>query len=143
MKGDDGKGVPVEVPSVGDKSHEKEKDKKKKKDKKEKTEDVPKKDKKDDTSKKTFAGGVAIQDFKVGKGPMAKKGDTVRMRYIGKLLNGNEFDKNTSGKPVSVNFIYISNLTRFVSLLFTSEKVRLSKVGMRALLACKLVESEF
>ena len=124
---------------------EKEK-KKKKKDKKEKTEDAPKTDKKDDNAKKTIAGGVTIQDFKVGKGPVAKKGDTVRMRYIGKLVNGKQFDKNTSGHPVSVDFIKsntIFYLTPFRSLLFTLEKMRLSKAGMKALLACKPVANEF
>jgi FK506-binding nuclear protein len=97
LKADDGKAVSVETPSVGEKNQ----DKKKKKDKKEKekTEEGAKKDQKDEASKKTVAGGVVVQDHKIGKGPQAKKGDTVKMRYIGKLANGKEFDKNTSGKP--------------------------------------------
>lgn len=31
---------------------------------------------------------------------MAKKGQTIGMRYIGKLANGKKFDSNTTGKPV-------------------------------------------
>ncbi|GLB37533.1 putative peptidylprolyl isomerase [Lyophyllum shimeji] len=46
-----------------------------------------------------IAGGIKIYDAKIGTGPMAKKGNTVRMRYIGKLTNGKVFDKNTKGKP--------------------------------------------
>ncbi|KAK7692951.1 hypothetical protein QCA50_004592 [Cerrena zonata] len=44
-------------------------------------------------------GGLKIKDHKVGSGPQAKKGDKVSVRYIGKLTNGKEFDKNVSGKP--------------------------------------------
>ncbi|KAG5635502.1 hypothetical protein H0H81_011021, partial [Sphagnurus paluster] len=44
-------------------------------------------------------GGIKILDAKVGEGPMAKKGNTVRMRYVGKLANGKVFDSNTKGKP--------------------------------------------
>lgn len=45
--------------------------------------------------------GVTIDDKKLGKGPNAKKGNTVSMRYIGKLLDGQVFDANKSGKPFS------------------------------------------
>jgi len=86
-----------------------EKQDKKKKDKKtegvEKAQRAPeegkekKEGKGDKAPKKTIAGGVVIQDVKVGTGPQAKKGNTVRMRYIGKLTNGKVFDKNVSGKP--------------------------------------------
>ncbi|GMM30287.1 peptidylprolyl isomerase [Martiniozyma asiatica (nom. inval.)] len=48
---------------------------------------------------KTLAGGVVIEDKSVGSGPVAKKGQKVGVRYIGKLKNGKVFDKNTSGKP--------------------------------------------
>ncbi|OCH86119.1 hypothetical protein OBBRIDRAFT_761840 [Obba rivulosa] len=46
-------------------------------------------------------GGVKVKDHKVGTGPQAKKGDTVSMRYVGKLTNqsGKVFDKNTKGAP--------------------------------------------
>ncbi|KAF5095760.1 hypothetical protein D0Z03_001760 [Geotrichum reessii] len=48
---------------------------------------------------KKLAGGVTIEDRKVGSGPTAQPGDKVSVRYIGKLLNGNIFDSNTKGKP--------------------------------------------
>ncbi|KAJ7594403.1 hypothetical protein C8J56DRAFT_1044148 [Mycena floridula] len=47
---------------------------------------------------KELAGGLKIVDATVGTGPQAKKGNTVSMRYIGKLLNGKIFDQNTKGK---------------------------------------------
>ena len=36
--------------------------------------------------------GVKIDDKKLGKGPTAKPGNTVSMRYIGKLEDGKVFD---------------------------------------------------
>lgn len=36
--------------------------------------------------------GVKVDDKKIGKGPAAKKGDRVGMRYIGKLTDGKVFD---------------------------------------------------
>ena len=33
-----------------------------------------------------------IDDKKLGKGPAAKKGSKIEMRYIGKLKNGKQFD---------------------------------------------------
>ncbi|KAH7107314.1 hypothetical protein BKA62DRAFT_649487 [Auriculariales sp. MPI-PUGE-AT-0066] len=48
---------------------------------------------------KTLAGGLIIQDVKLGTGPGAKKGQKLSMRYIGKLTNGKVFDKNTGGSP--------------------------------------------
>lgn len=36
--------------------------------------------------------GVTIDDKKTGKGPAAKKGDKISMRYIGKLQDGKVFD---------------------------------------------------
>ena len=41
---------------------------------------------------KTVAGGVKVDDKKLGKGPAAKKGSKVGMRYIGKLKDGKVFD---------------------------------------------------
>ncbi|KAL1970084.1 hypothetical protein VTN77DRAFT_6489 [Rasamsonia byssochlamydoides] len=43
--------------------------------------------------------GVKIDDKKLGKGPVAKPGNTVSMRYIGKLEDGKVFDANKKGKP--------------------------------------------
>lgn len=100
MKAEDGKAVPVEVPPDAEKPQEKDK-KKKKKEKKETTEDGLKNDQKADVQKRTIAGGVVVEDSTIGEGRAAKKGDTVKLRYIGKLTNGKEFDKNVSGKPVS------------------------------------------
>ncbi|ODQ50012.1 hypothetical protein SAICODRAFT_180326 [Saitoella complicata NRRL Y-17804] len=50
-------------------------------------------------TKKTLEGGVVVEDNKIGKGPQAKAGKKVGMRYIGRLLNGKVFDSSTSGKP--------------------------------------------
>ncbi|KAF7321659.1 Peptidylprolyl isomerase [Mycena kentingensis (nom. inval.)] len=50
-------------------------------------------------AERELAGGLRIREGKVGTGPMAKKGHTVSMRYIGKLQNGKVFDSNTKGKP--------------------------------------------
>ncbi|PSS18910.1 hypothetical protein PHLCEN_2v3170 [Hermanssonia centrifuga] len=44
-----------------------------------------------------LAGGVKVQDHKVGSGPQAKNRDTVCMRYVGKLQNGKVFDSNIKG----------------------------------------------
>ena len=70
-----------------------------------KTEEKGKKEKKEKADKKpetkTIQGGVQLTDHKVGNGPKAKSGDTVSMRYIGKLQNGKIFDQSTKGKPVS------------------------------------------
>lgn len=43
--------------------------------------------------------GVKIDDKKLGKGASAKSGNTVAMRYIGKLEDGKVFDANKKGKP--------------------------------------------
>ncbi|KAJ5669479.1 FK506-binding protein 4 [Penicillium macrosclerotiorum] len=43
--------------------------------------------------------GVKIDDKKLGKGVAAKSGNTVAMRYIGKLEDGKVFDSNKKGKP--------------------------------------------
>lgn len=64
---------------------------------------------------RVLAGGVKISDHKVGSGPKAKKGDTVSMRYIGKLANGKLFDSNTKGKAVSfTSYIILAHLNDFV-----------------------------
>lgn len=82
----------------------KKKEQKKETEKKEQKKDTPKKDDKSEDKEKKFAtktllGGVVTEDRKVGKGPTAKSGNKVGIRYIGKLKNGKVFDKNTSGKP--------------------------------------------
>ncbi|KAG6813562.1 hypothetical protein H0H92_009954 [Tricholoma furcatifolium] len=52
---------------------------------------------------KEIAGGIKVLDAKVGTGPMAKKGNRVSVRYIGKLTSGKVFDQNTKGKPFTFN----------------------------------------
>jgi len=46
-------------------------------------------------------GGLQYRDVKIGEGANAKKGSSVKMRYIGKLTDGTIFDQNTKGKPFS------------------------------------------
>jgi FK506-binding nuclear protein len=67
-----------------------------------KTEKASKDDKKTETKKeedkpKAAGGvrkvqGVTVDDRKAGKGPAAKKGSKISMRYIGKLTDGKVFD---------------------------------------------------
>ncbi|KAI0890606.1 uncharacterized protein GGS22DRAFT_151359, partial [Annulohypoxylon maeteangense] len=45
--------------------------------------------------------GVTVDDRKIGSGRIAKKGNKVEVRYIGKLQNGKVFDANKKGKPFS------------------------------------------
>ena len=46
--------------------------------------------------------GVTMDDKKLGSGQVAKNGDRVGMRYIGKLKDGGQiFDSNKKGKPFS------------------------------------------
>ncbi|KAK0485862.1 hypothetical protein IW261DRAFT_1559304 [Armillaria novae-zelandiae] len=91
QKGEDGKAVPAEAGAPTDKS-----DKPSKKDKKEKAETTGKM-----PAEKELSGGLKIKDSKIGTGPQAKKGNTIQMRYIGKLTSGKIFDSNTKGKPFS------------------------------------------
>jgi len=100
QKGDDGKAIekPVEDNKLEEKEEETKKDKQEVADNK-KSKQKPTESKK--IVEKEITGGIKLLDAKLGTGPMAKKGNTVRMRYIGKLQNGKVFDKNVSGKPVS------------------------------------------
>ncbi|OTB02132.1 hypothetical protein M426DRAFT_322957 [Hypoxylon sp. CI-4A] len=45
--------------------------------------------------------GVTIDDRKIGTGRVAKKGNKVEVRYIGKLQDGKVFDANKKGKAFS------------------------------------------
>jgi len=105
LKAGDGKPIVLDV-DIAIKGEEKKPEAEEKDGKKEKKKDKKEKKKVGDTpgdkptwATKTIAGGLVIEDAVVGTGPMAKKGNTVRMRYVGKLTNGKEFDKNTTGKP--------------------------------------------
>lgn len=106
LKAEDGKAIAAETEKkkeAGEKEGVKEEGgkKEKKKDKKEKKKvDNAEGEKSTPAKKTTTPGGVIIEDAKIGTGPMAKKGNTVQMRYIGKLTDGKEFDKNIKGKPV-------------------------------------------
>lgn len=102
-------GIAVPAPEIDqDKKQEKKEEKKEKEEKR----DKKKKENKErqsgkqepDTGKipaeREITGGIKILDSKIGTGPMAKKGNKVRMRYIGKLQSGKVFDKNVKGNPV-------------------------------------------
>ncbi|KAM9926517.1 hypothetical protein OXX59_003155 [Metschnikowia pulcherrima] len=90
------------TPSKKDKKAEKaEKAKAEKSEKSEKSEKTEKAEKKFKVS--TLLGGVVTEDRKTGSGALAKSGNKVGIRYIGKLKNGKVFDKNTSGKPFVFN----------------------------------------
>ncbi|KAJ3119393.1 peptidylprolyl isomerase fpr4 [Physocladia obscura] len=71
----------------------------KKKDKKDKKKDE-KQEKKSELKSKvtTHNNGLIVEDVVEGKGPIAKAGNKVGVRYVGKLTNGKVFDSNTSGK---------------------------------------------
>ncbi|KAJ6625519.1 peptidylprolyl isomerase [Mycena sp. CBHHK59/15] len=94
QKAESGKPVKPDAPAATEK-------KEKKKDKKEKQKDGEKGEKteKKAVAEREVAGGVKVKDTKIGTGPTVKKGNTVSMRYIGKLQNGKVFDSNTKGKP--------------------------------------------
>ncbi|KAI3618756.1 fkbp-type peptidyl-prolyl [Moniliophthora roreri] len=66
---------------------------------KEKSEKRKEKAKEEKATERELPGGLKIKDSKIGTGPAAKKGQTISMRYIGKLQNGKTFDSNTKGKP--------------------------------------------
>jgi FK506-binding nuclear protein len=75
-----------------------------------------KKDKKTPVAVKELPSGLKFKDSTVGTGPMAKKGQTISMRYIGKLTNGKIFDSNTKGKPVIIlpSVLYQLALTKYM-----------------------------
>lgn len=43
---------------------------------------------------RTMPGGLKYDDVKVGKGAVAKKGETVTVNYTGWLMNGKKFDSS-------------------------------------------------
>lgn len=117
LKGDDG----VAVPALAADQDKQKKKKEKKKEQKEKSKE--KEGEKQEAAavnkkpaEREIAGGTKILDSKIGTGPMAKKGNKVRMRYIGKLMDGKVFDKNVKGKPVCNHFsLSASTLIAFYS----------------------------
>jgi FK506-binding nuclear protein len=90
QKATDGSAIPAATPAPA-------KEKKMKEEGKEKKEKESQKEKKAKPVEKTLAGGLKVIDASIGSGPVAKKGDKLKMRYIGKLENGRVFDKNTTG----------------------------------------------
>jgi len=72
--------------------------KKDKTEKKAEQKDDEKKEKGGKKAQRTLEGGVKVKDAIIGTGKMAKKGDRVEMRYIGKFLDDTVFDKNVKGK---------------------------------------------
>ncbi|KAI0320899.1 hypothetical protein OF83DRAFT_1102318 [Amylostereum chailletii] len=102
QKAENGSAVPS-APDSEPEPKDKKKDKKEKKEKKEKVAKEDGKDAKEDKAVLKDVGdrGLKVKDVTVGNGPQAKPGNTVSMRYIGKLTNGKIFDSNTKGKPFS------------------------------------------
>ncbi|KAJ3541014.1 hypothetical protein NM688_g6142 [Phlebia brevispora] len=99
LKAENGEAVPAGEEKKAE-AKEAEKPKEKKKEKKEKAKkDAGEEVKEKKPEVKELAGGVKIEDRKIGTGPQAKKGDRVSMRYVGKFTNGKQFDANTRGKP--------------------------------------------
>ena len=123
LKGKNGEAVPV-----GDKEAQKEEAPSAKKDKKkEKSEAGTKQEPVKGVREVT--GGVKVQDIKPGNGTEAKKGHTVRMRYIGKLDDGSVFDSNTKGKPVRTSAMVSSATDLVYSLNLLSEMGMSSRAG--------------
>ncbi|KAF8527762.1 hypothetical protein JB92DRAFT_2697771 [Gautieria morchelliformis] len=111
LKGESGSAVPVnteaESKANGEATESKKEKKKKdkKKDKGDAKSDVEAQSGGEGTATKAssplkmLSGGLQVKDVKVGTGKQAKAGNTVSMRYIGKLPDGTKFDSNTKGKP--------------------------------------------
>lgn len=129
------------------KKESKEKKKEHKKNEKEKKKEVKKEKKPEPTNgaptasanagspsnKKTLAGGLVIEDAKVGSGKTAKAGSFCSMRYIGRLTNGTVFDSNTKSKPVSAQRVKRhkkSGINFLCSLRLNSAADKLSKAGI-------------
>ena len=58
------------------------------------------------SKRQSLPSGLSFTDAKVGDGPVAKKGQKVSMRYIGKLDSGKVFDSNTKGKAFTASCFY-------------------------------------
>lgn len=71
----------------------------------------------------TLPSGLKIVDTKLGVGAEAKPGQSVSMRYIGKLANGKVFDSNTKGKP------FVFHLGRGEVIKGWDEGIKGMKVG--------------
>ncbi|KAL0956477.1 hypothetical protein HGRIS_002623 [Hohenbuehelia grisea] len=94
LKAENGAAVSANAESVDEKKSKKDKKKDKKTDGAASETSSPAK-----AETKVLKGGLKVKDVKQGSGPEAKSGNTVEMRYVGKLQNGKVFDSNTKGKP--------------------------------------------
>lgn len=102
LRGEDGAAAEPSVAKEGAAEGKKaEKKPEKKAEKKAGKKDEDGKPEEQSSGKRTIAGGLIIEDKKVGSGAVAKHGSRVGMRYVGKLTSGKIFDQNTSGKPFS------------------------------------------
>lgn len=138
LKAADGKAVPAPTPEKAEdeKKVEKKEKKKDKAEKKEKSEqkDGEKKEKVDKKAERTLEGDVKVRDASIGSGKMAKKGDKLQIRYIGKFLDGKIFDKNVKGKPVCYNCrVHGFTINSISSSPSRLDKVMSSKVGQLTL----------
>ena len=100
-------------------------------------------DKKQETPKTgvKVVQGVKIDDRKVGSGPVAKKGDKVGMRYIGKLKDGKVFDGMCTIIKTERQADRVKQTKRVRLSSSSLEKVLLSKAGTLELLAWQSVGS--
>jgi FK506-binding nuclear protein len=74
--------------------------------------------------------GVIIDDRKLGKGPVAKKGNKVELRYIGKLENGKVFDgKQKPEEAISSNNPTVNSSANGAGADKTSRKKRTKKAN--------------
>jgi FK506-binding nuclear protein len=128
QKAEGGKAVKPDAPETSDKKEKKKEKKEKKKEGKEKDAgkaDGEKQSEKKPAAEREVSGGVKVKDTKVGTGPAAKKGNTVSMRYIGKLQSGKVFDSNTKGKPVGLVYVFpVYVLTALVTVHIPSRQGR-------------------
>lgn len=122
LKAENGQAVPTATETkaeLSEKEPSKKESKKEKKDKKEKEKASAGADTKSKVGQtQEITGGVKIKDVTAGKGRAAQKGDTVKMRYIGKLENGKVFDSNTKGSAVSHNINTVQSLNSHITWHF-------------------------
>ena len=133
------------------KEHNKEKKEKKKDEKKgkkpEETNGAPAASTSADSTsnKKTLAGGLVVEDSKVGSGKTAKAGSHCAMRYIGKLSDGTVFDSNTKGQAVSVQKVKMDKdvvFTYFAVQFYTRPQRSYQRLGSVRLISRYIVSSD-
>jgi FK506-binding nuclear protein len=111
-----------EKKSKKDKKKEKQKEKKEEKEKPKTDAEGGQKEKKGGAAR-ILEGGIKVVEGTPGTGVQAKKGNTVSMRYIGKLTSGKTFDQNTKGKPVrSVLRLFIATTDLLFGSILSSSR---------------------